>query len=92
MATELSFVSEKSSPGGRSDDVGPHATPVEPSTGAHHLNLRALVAHAPQERVVRQGSFGVPGDKDGRDLEGVEDTEKPADMSASGLLTVYPPF
>ena len=48
MATELSLVSEKSSPGGGAIKVDPHAAPVHLPAGAKHLDLQALITHAAQ--------------------------------------------
>src|SRR5215210_6413497 len=64
--------------GTRPDHVSPHPSPVQQPPGANHLDLRALVVHAPQKGVVCQRPLGIAGDVDRLDLEGVEDVQKSA--------------
>ncbi len=62
--------------------VGLDAAPVQEHPGPHDLRVGAFVAGGAQEGVGGEGAFGVSGEKDCLDLEGVEEA---ADVVGVGV-------
>src|SRR5215217_3030032 len=84
MATELSLVSENSSPGGGA--ITSARTPPQPSLlPARSTSTFEPSSRTPRKKELRQGCFGVARDVDHSDLEGIEDVQEPADVVGVGV-------